>query len=64
MPKLLSRSKHKEFESNSALQIKDHKEIRAKSEEKHHCMKTSPASTVHSFSTAHPAVLVPLLFDA
>ena len=26
MPKLLSRSKHEEFESNSALQIRDHKE--------------------------------------
>ena len=28
MPKLLSRSKHKEFESNSALQIRDQKERR------------------------------------
>ena len=26
MPKLLSRSKHEEFESNSALQIKDQEE--------------------------------------
>ena len=34
MPKLLSRSKHEEFESNSALQIKDQKERRAKCEEK------------------------------
>ena len=34
MPKLLSRSKHEEFESNSALQIKDQKEKRAKYEEK------------------------------
>ena len=28
MPKLLSRSKHEEFESNSALQIRDQKERR------------------------------------
>ena len=28
MPKLLSRSKHGEFESNSALQIRDQKERR------------------------------------
>ena len=34
MPKLLSRSKHKEFKSNSALQIRDQKERREKSEEK------------------------------
>ena len=33
MPNLLSRSKHEEFESNSALQIKDQKEIREKCEE-------------------------------
>ena len=34
MPKLLSRSKHEEFESNSALQIKNPKERREKCEEK------------------------------
>ena len=34
MPKLLSRSKYEELESNSALQIKDQKERREKSEEK------------------------------
>ena len=33
MTKLLSRSKHEEFESNSSLQIRSQKEIRAKSEE-------------------------------
>ena len=55
MPKLLSRSKHEEFKSNSALQIKDQKERRAKCEEKHHCMKASPASTVPSSSTVPPA---------
>ena len=34
MPKLLSRFRHEEFDSNSALQIKDQKERRAKCEEK------------------------------
>ena len=34
MPKLLSRSKHEEFESNSALQIRDQKERRAKNARK------------------------------
>ena len=55
MPKLLSRSKHEEFKSNSALQIKDQKERRAKCEEKHHCRKASPASNVPSSSTVPPA---------
>ena len=44
MPKLLSRSKHEEFESNSALQIKDQKERREKSEEKQHYRKASPGA--------------------
>ena len=55
MPKLLSRSKHKEFKSNSTLQIKYQKERRAKCEEKHHFRKASPASTVPSSSTVPPA---------
>ena len=55
MPKLLSRSKHEEFKSNSALQIKDQKERRAKCEEKHHCRKASPASNIPSSSTVPPA---------
>ena len=62
MPKLSSRSKHEEFKSNSALKIKDQKERREKSEEKHHCRKASPASTIHSFSTVHPAAPVLLHF--
>ena len=33
MPKLLSRSKHEEFKSNSTLQIKDQNDRRAKCEE-------------------------------
>ena len=55
MPKFLSRSKHEEFKSNSTLQIKDQKERRVKCEEKHHCRKASPASTVLSSSTVPPA---------
>ena len=51
MPKLLSRSKHEEFKSNLALQIKDQKERREKCEEKHHCRKASPESTIPSSST-------------
>ena len=54
MPKLLSRSKHEEFKSNSALQIKDQKERREKCEEKHHSKKASPASTVPGSSTVPP----------
>ena len=54
MPILLSRSKHEEFKSNSTLQIKDQKERRAKCEEKHHCRKASPGSTVPSSSTVPP----------
>ena len=56
MPKLLSRSKHEEFKSNSALHINDQKERRAKSEEKmehceiwflqHYSQPLHPASTV------------------
>ena len=34
MPKLLSRSKHEEFESNSALQIRDQKERREENKRK------------------------------
>ena len=56
MPNLLSRSKHEESKSNSALQIKDQKERRVKSGEKmEHCkiwflqnysQPLHPASTV------------------
>ena len=34
MPKLLSQSKHEEFESNSALQIRNQKKRRAKNDKK------------------------------
>ena len=55
MPKLLSRSKHEEFKSNSALQIKDQKERRAKSEEKWSIAKFGSCSTVPSSSSIPPA---------
>ena len=48
MPKLLSRSKHEEFESNSALQIKDQKERREENTRKlEHLRNLVPASIVH-----------------
>ena len=57
MPKLLSRSKHEEFKSNSALQIKDQKERRAKSEEKmEHC---EIWFLQHCSQPLHPASTVP-----
>ena len=55
MPNLLSRSKHKEFKSNSALQIKDQKERKEKSEEKWSIAKFCFCSTVPSSSTVSPA---------
>ena len=57
MPNLLSRSKHEEFKSNSALQIKDQKEIREKSEEKmEHCKIWF---LQHCSQPLHPASTVP-----
>ena len=63
MPKLLSRSKHKEFESNSSLQIRSPKERRAKSEEKWSIAKFGSYSTVPSSSTI-PSCCPFLHFDA
>ena len=62
MPKLLSRSKHEEFESNSSLQIRYQKERRAKSEEKWSIAKFGSCSTVHSSSTVHPEAPILLHF--
>ena len=62
MPKLLSRSKHEEFESNSSLQIRSQEERRAKSEEKWSIAKFGSCSTVHSSSNVHPAAPVLLHF--
>ena len=54
MPKLLSRSKHEEFESNSTLQIKDQKERRAENTKKMESGKFGSCSTVH------PALFLPV----
>ena len=55
MPKLLSRSKHEEFESNSALQIRDKKERREENTKKMEPVKFIPAHTVHLPATVHHA---------
>ena len=62
MPKLLSRSKHEEFESNSSLKIRSQKERRAKSEEKGSIAKFGSYSAVHSSSIVHLAAHVLLHF--
>ena len=57
MPKLLSRSKHEEFKSNSALQMNDQKEGRVKSEETmEHC---EIWFLQHCSQPLHPASTVP-----
>ena len=57
MPNLLTRSKHEEFKSNSAFQIKGQKERRAKSEEKmEHCKIWF---LQHCSQPLHPASTVP-----
>ena len=77
MPKLLSRSKHEKFESNSTLQIRDQQERRAKNARKlklqfgrlrnfatckfSQVAKLQPADTVH-ISTVHHAAHVLLHF--
>ena len=56
MPKLLSRSKHEEFESNSALQIRDQKERREENISKlEHLRNLVPAGHCSSCSTIHPS---------
>ena len=60
MPKLLSRSKHEEFESNSALHIKDEKERIAKNAENLE-LHEIPACTVHLAATVHLPAIVHLL---
>ena len=66
MPKLLSRSKHEEFELNLALQIKDQKERRAENTKKMEPAKF--ASCEHRSclqpATVPPAATVHLFFDA
>ena len=61
MPKLLSRCKHKKFESNLALQIRDQKERRAENARKLKLQvaKLQPADTVHTVNTVPPAACSP-----
>ena len=61
MPKLLSRSKHEEFESNSALQIRDKKERRAENAENLEPQEI-PMRTVHAHGTVHHFATVHLFF--
>ena len=67
MPKLLSRSKHKEFMSNSALQIRDRKERRAENTKKMEHIKNFAgceiASARHcsSYSIVHSSCTVDFL---
>ena len=64
MPKLLSQSKHEELESNSALQIKDQKEKRAKCEEKWSTVEVFLPLSLCILRALFLQQLVPLLFDA
>ena len=61
MPKLLSQSKYEEFESNSALQIRDQEERRAENARNLAGLRIcilralfmSPVSNIHPSSTVH-----------
>ena len=64
MPKLSSRSKHKEFKSNSALQIKDQKERKEKCEEKWSTAGVLLPLPLCILRALFLQQLVPLLFDA
>ena len=63
MPKLLSRSKHEEFKSNSALQIRDEKERRGENA-KNLELQEIPTCTVHAPDIIHPSNIILLLFHA
>ena len=56
MPKLLSRSKHEEFESNSSLPRRKEEQ---KVKKREHYRNAFPASTVHPASTMHPTACSP-----
>ena len=72
MPKLLSRSKHEEFESNSALQIRDQKEKKSIKFKKIGAAINLAGLRIgflltlfmHHVDTIHPAATVHLLVDA
>ena len=59
MPKLLSRSKHEEFKSNSALQIRNKGKKSKKNTKKMESAKFGSCSTVHPASIVHPALFLP-----
>ena len=64
MPKFLSRSKHEEFESNLALQIRDQKEKREKKIQiKWNLRNLVPVSTIHHDALFTSSVTVHLVFD-
>ena len=65
MLNLLSRSKHEEFKSNSALQIRDQKERRAENTQKMELAKFASYGYCSCLkpATVHPAAIVHLLFD-
>ena len=64
MPKLLSRSKHEEFESNSAFHIRDQKEKRAENTKKMEPTKFGSCEHCSSCNTIHNSAIVHLLFYA
>ena len=63
MPKLLSRSKHEEFKSNSALQIKDQKERKENFEESWSTAGVLFPLPLCILRALFLQQLVPLLFD-
>ena len=58
MPNLLSRSKHEEFELNSALQIRNQKERRAEE-----ARKMKPAKIAQGAKFSHPAKIASYICD-
>ena len=54
MPKLLSQSKHEEFESNSTLQIRDQKERIAENAKKLELQEKFAACEIFAGCTVHP----------
>ena len=58
MPKLLIRSKHEEFESDLALQIRDEKERRAENAENLELQEIL-TRTIHAHGTVHPTMFHP-----
>ena len=55
MPKLLSQSKHEEFEPNSALQIRDYKERIVENAKKLELQENLAGHEIFTGCTVHPA---------